>query len=444
MELPTHLHKILDKLNDAGFEAYAVGGAVRDSILGLPLYDFDITTSAKVDEIKRVFEDFKIIDTGIKHGTVTVHAYGISYEITTFRSDGEYLDNRRPKSVTFVTSLEEDLKRRDFTINALAYSKKSGIIDLFGGLEDLKNGVIRAVGEPVKRFDEDALRILRAIRFSAKLGFKIEENTLNAMNLRKENLQNISKERVFAELTKTLLEKNAHLALYDYFEVISAVIPELKVCYGFDQMSLSHSYDVYLHTLKSLEILERRSQITTWAILLHDIGKPGTCVFGTDGHRHFPDHMYLSVEISEKILTRFKVGNDFKRRVLALIKHHDDYFNSKYDVKRFLNEYDQELFEDLIVVKKADLLTHSQHGISKYQKSYNLVVTNFNEVIEKGECYRLEDLNISGNDLIDLGFEDVKIGVVKNRLLDLVMRGEIANEYSELVFVATKMNETDE
>ncbi len=444
MELPSHLYNVLDKLNQKGFEAYAVGGCVRDSILGLPLFDFDITTSAKVDEIKEVFADFKTIDTGIKHGTVTLILDGITYEITTFRSDGEYLDNRRPESVTFVASLKEDLKRRDFTINALAYSKSTGIIDLFGGLEDLKNGIIRAVGEPTKRFDEDALRILRAIRFSAKLGFEIEENTKNAMILRKKNLKNISFERIFAELTKTLTEKNSHNALYHYFEVISTVLPELTVCYGFDQKSLSHDYDVYLHTLKSLEILEKRTPILVWAVLLHDIGKPCTCVFGTDGYNHFPKHMFLSVEIAEKILTRLKAGNDFKRRVLALIRCHDDYFNDKYSVKKFLNEYDEELFEDLIALKKADLYAHSQHGISKYESFYFKTISNFNKIRKNGECYRLEDLKISGNDLIDLGFEDIKIGEVKNKLLDMVMRGEIANEYSQLVFEATKMIENDE
>lgn len=431
---PKAVIEIIEQLNYYGYEAYVVGGAVRDCLLGIPLTDFDITTSAKVEQIKEVFSDCKIIETGIKHGTLTVVKNSFTYEITTFRKDGEYNDFRHPDSVKFVSSLKEDLERRDFTINAMAYSPKSGFVDLFGGIDDLRGRIIRTVGDGEKRFNEDGLRILRAVRFSSKLGFKIEENTFNAMLKCKDNLDKISVERIFSEVTKTLCGKYAEGALRDCHEILFKVIPDLQPEYGFEQNSLSHDYDVFEHTLKAISLSESRTPVIMWTLLLHDIGKPHCYVYGSDGYGHFPGHMEASAKIADKLLKRLKASNDFRIRVTTIANFHDFSFKKgKVAVKKFISKYGKEIFADLLVVKKADCLAHSKHGIAKYYPEVELITKAYAEINEFDECCTLSQLAVDGNDLKNIGIYDEKIGKLLNLALNKVMEGKLNNDKNEII-----------
>ena len=330
MILPENVLNFLGVFKKNGFSAYVVGGAVRDHYLGTVCCDFDIASSARPDQVKSLFADYKIVETGIKHGTVTVFYNSQPFEVTTFRKDGDYNDFRHPDSVDFTDDIEGDLSRRDFTMNAIAFSPEVGVVDRFNGIKDIENKIIRAVGDANERFKEDALRLLRAVRFAAKTGFSIEENTYKAMLLNKSLLKSVSVERVFDELTKTLLCKNCRKALMEYKEIIFEVIPELIPCDGFDQKNKAHAYDVYKHTLYVLENLERRTPTTCWAALLHDIGKPHTLTIDEDGVGHFPKHMEVSTEIAKNVLKRLKASNELIRNVTTVISVHDKQFYNKY------------------------------------------------------------------------------------------------------------------
>ncbi len=433
-DFPNQVIGIIEQLNLAGYDAYIVGGAVRDQILGVPLTDFDITTNAKVDEIKEVFSDCKIIETGIKHGTVTIIKNSFIYEITTFRQDGKYSDLRHPESVKFVTSLNEDLSRRDFTINAMAYSPKSGLVDLFDGLGDLKNGVIRTVGDAEKRFNEDGLRILRAVRFSSKLGFKIEDETFKAMLKCKDNLDKISVERIFSEMTKTLCGKYAESALRDNHEILFKIIPELACEYMYKQNSLSHDYDVFEHTLKAISYTESHTPTIMWTLLLHDVGKPHCYVLGLDGFGHFPGHMEKSSEIADKLLKRLKASNEIREKVVILTKYHDASFkNGKIAVKKFIAKFGKDIFADLLTVKKADCLAHSEHGIAKYYPEVELITNAFSEIQNNNECCSLSDLAINGNDILDMGVKSKDVGKLLNIALNKVFEGKLNNTKAEIL-----------
>ena len=425
---------ILEKLNNAGFEAYIVGGAVRDALLGNNSSDFDVATNAKTDDVKRVFADANIIETGVKHGTVTVVSGGVGYEITTFRSDGEYSDARHPDSVKFLNDISGDLARRDFTINAMAYSVKTGVIDLFDGKKDLADGIIRAVGDPEKRFEEDGLRILRAVRFAAKLGFKIEENTLSAMKKCVKNLQSLSVERVFSEVTQTLCAKHAYFALHEYAFFLFAVVPEIQPEYNCDQMNRSHAYDVYEHTLQAIKNCEKVTPAIMWSLLFHDAGKPFAIVYGPDDQRHFPNHWVISEQIADKVLARFKASNELKREVGFITLYHDDHlYGGKPVIKRFLNTYGKDYMYDLAVVKKADWLAHSEFGIKRYEKAYYTFLNYLNEVIDNDECYKISQLKINGEDVKALGFGGVEVGEILDKVLGAVIEGTLENDKQKIL-----------
>ena len=425
---------VLEKLNNAGYEAYVVGGAVRDALLNRISSDFDIATSAKTDEVKRVFAGANIIETGIKHGTVTVISDNVGYEITTFRSDGEYSDARHPDSVRFIGDIYGDLSRRDFTINAMAYSEKSGVIDLFDGKKDLEKGIIRAVGEPEKRFEEDGLRILRAIRFAAKLGFEIEERTLSAMQKCVKNLQSLSVERVFSELTQTLCSTFAYSALKKYAFFLFAVLPEIQPEYKCDQMNRSHAYDVYEHTLQAIKHCERATPAITWGLLLHDAGKPFSIVYGPDDQRHFPNHWVISERIADKVLTRFKASNDLKREVKFIALYHDDHLHGgKPVIKRFLNAYGKDYMYDLAVVKKADWLAHSEYGIKRYENAYKTFIGYLDEVFENNECYKVSQLKVNGDDVKALGYSGAFVGDLLEKILNCVIDGTLENDRQKIL-----------
>ena len=330
----------------AGYEAYVVGGCVRDAIMQNEINDFDITTSATPDEMKVVFKDERTFDTGIKHGTITLYYNRENVEITTYRVDGEYDDNRHPKSVEFTKRLENDLKRRDFTMNAIVYNDKEGFIDMFSGIEDIKNKVIRAIGDPKKRFEEDALRILRAIRFSSVLGFTIEESTKRAMIECKSLLHNVSGERIAVEINKFLLGKNVKNAILENYEILGEIIPEIYKMQGFDQQTRWHIYDVLTHTAGAVENIPPVVHLRL-AAFLHDTGKVHTFTVDEKGAGHFYGHNEKSAEIAHSYLTKYKYDNFTKDRVTRLVKVHDTPIEEdRIVIKRRLNRMGNECFLD--------------------------------------------------------------------------------------------------
>ena len=356
MRIPNDVKVILNKLNKSGYEAYVVGGCVRDSLIGKKPKDWDICTNAKPEETMEVFKGFHIIPTGLQHGTITVMLNGEGYEITTQRVDGDYSDGRHPDAVSFTSSLAEDLARRDFTFNAMAYSEEEGIVDLYGGVEDLKYKRLKCVGNPIERFNEDALRIMRAIRFSSVLGTKIEENTHNAMVELYKNLDKIAKERINVEFSKMLCGKTPMFLLSEYHFIFSYIIPEIKPMIGFKQNNPYHWLDVWNHSLHVLFEVKEKDLPLRLAALFHDIGKPSCYVEGEDGVGHFYGHADKSVEITEGVLKRLKYSNEIIDEVLTLVKYHDVQISlSNKFIRRMLNKMPKETFEKLLVLKKADI-----------------------------------------------------------------------------------------
>ncbi len=435
MTLNEDSKRLISLLIKSGYRAYAVGGCVRDSVLKNKVSDIDITTSAKPEETEAVLEKngIKFFETGLKHGTITAHLNGENYEITTFRSDGEYLDNRHPSSVKFVDSLEDDLSRRDFTINALAYNEEEGIVDLFGGVEDIDNKLIRAVGNPSERFREDALRIMRALRFSAVLGFDIEDETKRAMFENKELLLNVAFERNFVELKKLLLGDFAEQVLINYRDIIAVLIPELKPCFDFPQNSKWHIYDVYTHIVKSLCLSVKKDYIR-FALLLHDIAKPDCKTTDEYGFDHFKGHPEKGVEYARVILNRFKVSNDFKCKVLNLIEIHDLHISEKRSsIKKWMRNFGAELVFDYFDIKTADLLAHNLERSMPEIELIKRVRVAAEDILEKGEPYRISDLALDGSDLIGIGFKGSEIKDELDKLIAEVSGSPEINDRERLL-----------
>ena len=431
--LPPSVEEIISRLEGAGFSAYAVGGCVRDAMLGKIPFDWDVTTSAKPNQILEVFSYAQTIPTGLKHGTVTVRLRGENYEVTTFRTDGEYRDSRHPENVEFVTDIGEDLKRRDFTVNAMAYNPKEGLIDLYGGLSDLKKGIIRAVGCPKERFLEDALRVLRGIRFVSSTGFDVEEKTLLAMVETARNLNAVSVERIFVELDKLLLGKFVKKALTVAPEVIFSVIPELKKCYGFLQHSKWHLHDVYTHTATAVEGVKAESRLR-WCMLLHDIGKPDKFFIDQKGEGHFYGHADLSEIIAEGILKRLKAPTRFSKDVLFLIKNHDAPFPStRNKLKRKMSVIGERAVLDLCEVKLADGYGQGTELAKAESQKVKETKTVILDIISSGECYKLKDLKVSGADAGKIGFKGEEIGKVLDETLNLVICGNLENDREKLL-----------
>ena len=438
MNLPQNAQKLIALLSAAGYEAYAVGGFVRDSLMGRDAGDVDITTSAKPDEVESVLlkNGIHYVETGIKHGTITAVLGREPYEITTFRTDGDYHDNRHPDSVRFVHSLREDLARRDFTVNALAYHDTVGVIDEFGGIADMENGLIRAVGNPDKRFKEDALRIMRALRFASVLGFEIEEGTAKAIFTNKELLLNIADERIYTELVKLLLGDNCEDILLKYREIFDVILPELAPCFDFPQHSKWHLYDVYTHIVKSVALTPKKDYMRL-AMLFHDIGKPFCKTTDEKGQDHFKGHPAISVEKAADILTRLHASNEIKHKVLTLIKYHDLYITEKpSNIKRWLRTLGEDLTLDYIDFKIADLMSHnldlSQHEIDTLKRIKQQTVG----IINSGEPYRISDLAVNGNDLKAIGFEGHKIAEELEKLINEVSGNPQLNIKQKLLQIA--------
>lgn len=433
MDMPKNVDIAINLLQSAGFEAYAVGGCVRDSLLGKTPNDWDITTSAKPEDMKSVFADFHCIDTGIKHGTVTVVIDGEPLEITTFRLDGEYEDNRHPKSVTFTSNLGADLGRRDFTVNAMAYSKMTGTVDLFGGQNDLKNGIIRCVGDPDRRFNEDALRILRALRFASALDFEIEEKTAQSLLKNRALLGNISEERIAKELLKLVCGKGAKRILMDFAPVLFEILPELQPMYKNSHDNPHHCYDIYEHTLIAVESIDPEPTLR-FAMLLHDCGKPAVKKFDENGVAHFYGHQRISAEISAQILARLKVSNKFRDEILFLVSNHDrwELYENTEKMPRYLSKFGLDGVLNLLKVMRADVLAQSPEYRYRLDQIADAEETAKNLAAQK-PCLSLSELQINGRTLMDIGIpQGRKLGAVLAQLLDEVIDGVTKNTQEAL------------
>lgn len=433
IKLPEKVNTIITTLQAHGYEAYAVGGCVRDSILGRKPEDWDITTSAMPEETKALFE--KTFDTGIEHGTVTVLLGKEGFEVTTYRIDGEYEDSRHPKEVTFTRNLREDLLRRDFTINAMAYNDKDRIVDIFGGIEDLNAGIIRCVGNAMERFSEDALRILRGVRFAAQLGFEIEESTREGMKELAPTLQNISAERIQVELIKMMVSKRPGL-LRDAYElgITKEFLPEFDVLMETEQETPHHMYNVGEHTLHSLENV-RADKVLRLTMLLHDMGKPAFKTMDADGVAHFKKHAGESEIIAKKILKRLKFDNDTLNKVTKLVLYHDYRMPATAkNVRRAMNKIGEDLFPYYLEVRRADVLAQSLYLREEKVKNLDEIEKLYHEIIEAGQCVSLKSLAVTGKDLIAAGMKPGKeIGEKLNEFLELVIEEPELNTKESLL-----------
>lgn len=442
INIPKEVNYILQTLFDAGFDAYVVGGCVRDSVLGKEPDDWDITTNALPLEVKALFR--RTVDTGLQHGTITVMRGNEGYEVTTYRTDGTYSDGRHPDKVTFVPSLEEDLKRRDFTINAMAYNDRAGLIDLFGGMQDLKDGIIRCVGNAEERFSEDALRMLRAVRFAAKLGYTLDKDVYDSIKNRASTLSVVSAERITTELIKLLTSDHPELIKIAYETGLTAVFfPEFDKAMETEQNHPHHMYNVGDHIVESVRI-SSNDRIIRLTMLLHDIAKPDTLTIDDDGITHFHGHATLGAEMAEEILRRWKLDNDTIRRVCRLIKYHDlgkGVPCSPRAVRKGIRLMEED-FPLLLEVERADILAQSTYMreeklemLAKYSEEYEIV-------LRENQCCNLKSLAVNGKDLVELGFSPgPALGKTLNALLDKVIEDPSLNEKAVLLKMADGMKD---
>ena len=425
--LPKNVNKIIHVLEEHGFEAYAVGGCIRDSLLGWIPNDWDITTSALPEQVKALFK--RTVDTGIQHGTVTVLLEGEGYEVTTYRLDGEYEDGRHPKKVTFTSLLSEDLKRRDFTVNAMAYNEKNGLVDLFGGQKDMEGKIIRCVGNPLERFTEDALRILRAVRFAAQLGFSIEERTQEAIGILAGNLEHISAERIQAELVKLAVSPHPEELYMAYKSGITRVVlPEFDEAMETPQNNPHHCDTVGRHMVESMREVEPEKTLRL-AMLFHDIGKPAVRSTGEDGVDHFFGHADVSAHMAHNILRRLKFDNETISTVEKLITYHDYRPEpGERAVRRFLNKVGKDLFPLVMKVQRADVAAQSDDQRAEKEERIREVEALAEKIFAEKQCFCLKDMAVTGRDLIADGMAPGKnLGEVLNELLGEVLRDPAHN-----------------
>lgn len=441
--MPEAAEQIIQTLHQAGFEAYIVGGCVRDAVLGRTPDDWDITTLARPEEVKALFR--RTVDTGIQHGTVTVMMGDTGYEVTTYRVDGKYSDHRRPETVTFTASLKEDMARRDFTINAMAYNRDEGVIDHFGGLADLEAGRIRCVGEPKERFDEDALRILRAVRFAAQLDFSIDPRTQEAIRGQAGFLREISAERIQAELNKLLMSGHPE-RLKEAYElgVTAVVLPELDRMMETPQNSRHHCYNVGEHSLAVVKEVPAGKALR-WAALLHDVAKP--LMRSTDERGdHFYGHSEKGVELAEEILKRLKFDNATTERVKRLVLWHDYGMGDTPSLRSFrkaLSRMGEDLFEDYALLKRADILAQSDYMREKKLLALEKLQEYYEEVKSRQQCLTIKDLKVTGRDLIEIGMKPGKeMGETLRYLLECVLEDPDKNDRETLLHIVLNGRET--
>lgn len=453
MKRITKADSLIQKLEEGGYEAFYVGGCVRDLLRNASgaeagaAGDIDVTTSATPEEMKDVFQDFRLIETGIRHGTVTVlEDDGEPVEITTYRTDGRYSDHRHPDSVAFVRDLEEDLRRRDFTINAIALDRAGRLRDPFGGEADIRDKVIRAVGDPDRRFKEDALRIMRAMRFAAALGtgrddaFLIEPETEKAMLRNRELLKNVSVERIFTEFRKLVMGVNAGIVIRRYIDVLGVVFPELLPMKGFDQRNPYHRYDVLEHCVRTMEAVQPRIEYMKMAALFHDIGKPDTFFIGDDGIGHMYGHPARGGEIVREIMKRMKADRVTSDRVVTLVRYHDLVFQEDDRLlKKWLNKYGGELLIEILQIKRADNIATGNMS-RELEKKFDRVEERIRSLLAANACFSIKDLAIDGRDVMQTGQrlayaqkEGPWIGQILDQVLDEVIDGSLSNEREALM-----------
>lgn len=429
MTLPDNIKNILSSITAKGFEAYVVGGAVRDFLLGRDISDYDITTDALPEQIKDIFA--KTIDTGLKHGTVTVVEGGAVVEVTTYRVDGVYEDHRRPKTVEFSKDLKSDLSRRDFTMNALACDENGNILDYFGGIEDIENKFIRTVGEADKRFEEDALRMLRAIRFACTTGFTIDDEILKSIDRKSSLILYVSGERIKQEMDKALMGDNVYM-LKKSMPLLREIFPQLARCFDTEQNNIHHSYNVGDHILKSVSVVPKKLSLR-WAMLMHDMGKPFTRSTDADGD-HFKGHEQMSLNIAERIFSKLKFSNAEKSCIKTMIKYHDFRFGAdKVVIKKLLSEIGAEYFADLLCVQRADAMAQSERTMPAKLSNLEEITSVFEDIITSGEPYLIKHLAINGNDLMEYGICGNAIGKMLAKLQTAVIENPLLNTKETLL-----------
>lgn len=437
MQLPSNITDILDALERSGHEAYIVGGCVRDSLMGLPPHDYDVTTSALPEEIKSVFSHLRTVDKGIKHGTVTVISEGVPVEVTTYRIDGEYHDSRRPDSVCFTRSLQEDIARRDFTMNGIAYSPTRGLRDEFGGAEDIRARIIRCIGDPDRRFSEDALRILRALRFASVLGFSVEEHTADSLRRSAPLLDRISAERVFSELTRLLCGGNVRQVLTEFPEVFTRIIPELSRCVGYEQGSRWHSLTLYEHMAAACAAAPPAEEMRL-AMLLHDIAKPDVHTTDSSGEAHYYGHAGKSAETADAILRRLRCDNALREKVCRIIKYHDmTPENTPKSIRRQLSKHGEEMFRCIMAAHIADDSAKTSEALERVPL-WEEIIRRSRETAAQQPCLAVKDLAVNGRDLAELTPPSPLTGETLKYLLSRVVDEALPNEREILLEEAAK------
>ena len=428
--------KVIENIEASGFQAYFVGGCVRDTLLGREPGDWDIASSAHPEQIMDIFGT-DAIPTGCKHGTVTVKSGGETFEVTTFRTDGQYTDGRHPDRVTFADTIEDDLARRDFTINAMAIDKDGHIIDLYNGAGDLKRGIIRCVGDAGTRFEEDALRILRALRFASTLNFTMEPATAEAIHREAGLLKKIAAERILTEMNKLLCGEGCREILLAYPDVLGVFLPELLPCVGFDQRNIHHCYDLYTHTVAAVDSVER-SPVLRWTMLLHDIGKVDTFTVDVQGQGHFYGHPDRSAQMAEEICTRLRMKKRDREDIVTLIAWHDRNIPvTKKGIGSAVRALGEENFRRLLAVKRADNLAQAPEYRWVGEKIHQAEVM-LDALLQEKSCLHLKDLSVKGNDLLALGYKGREVGEALEWLLEGVIAGEIVNDRASLLAALQK------
>lgn len=428
---PEEVKTVLKRLESAGFAAYIVGGCVRDLLMGRIPEDWDMTTSARPEQVMALFEGH-CIPTGLQHGTVTVRENHRSFEITTFRADGDYADHRHPDTVHFSDTLAEDLQRRDFTVNAMAMDLRGELTDLYGGREDLRNRVIRCVGDPDKRFNEDALRIMRALRFASVLGFTIAPKTAQSLCSQRELLRDIAVERIYVEMNKLLCGDSAADVLLAYPEVIGVFLPEILPCVGFDQRNYHHCYDVWEHSIRAMAAAPKDAALR-WTMLLHDAGKPAVFTQDDDGVGHFYGHAKVSIELAKTAMSHLKFPTAQQQQILTLIEWHDrEISRTEKSIRRALNKLGAEGLRQLIAVKRADNMGQAEE-FRWVQQELDRAEEIMETLLAQDACFSLKQLAIRGGDAAALGLQGAAIGAALQRALEAVLDGEIPNDREALL-----------
>ena len=433
---PAQVGAILSRLEQAGFAAYAVGGCVRDTLLGREPEDWDVTTAARPEQTAALFAG-QSIPTGLRHGTVTVRQDGLSVEVTTFRADGPYSDHRRPDAVYFSDSLAEDLARRDLTVNAMAMDVRGDITDLHGGREDLRRGILRCVGDPDKRFDEDALRIMRTLRFASALGFTVEAHTAAALHRRAPLLRDIAAERLLSETDRLLCGAHVLPVLLAYPDVLGVFLPELLPCVGLDQRNRHHLYDVWEHTARSVAAIAPEP-VLRWAMLLHDVGKPACFTVDGQGVGHFYGHPKVSAAQAEEVCRRLRMDRRTAQEVVTLVQWHDrDIPRTEKAIARAVHQLGEDTFRRLLAVKRADnLAQHPDYRgrLTEIERAEDIL----NALLARQACFSLRDLAVDGGDMLALGLRGPAVGRALDALLAQVLDGALPNDRDALLDAARR------